>query len=190
MISYAISDPQTLSFDRLEEDLQRFASRADWFLYRDKGHPRYRARARKLAEELDNSFPLKFFLHDDIVLAQELGADGVHLSGRGSNALPQAKAAGLFTIVSTHSIEEAEFLIGLGADAVTLSPIFASPGKGKPLGIAYLQEAVACLKAPVIALGGIVGARQIDAVETVGAFGFASIRYFAPDAEETCDGIS
>jgi thiamine-phosphate pyrophosphorylase len=179
VISYAISDPSTLRFDeRLESDLLRFASKADWLLYRDKGNSLYRENARRIARILPSLPKVELFLHDDWKLAAELGACGVHFSARGVEEIPAAAGQGLYIVASAHSIEEAESFAELGADAVTLSPIFESPGKGAPLGTDYLCRAVESLKLPVIALGGIVTPDAVEWVERCGAFGYASIRLF------------
>jgi len=179
VISYAISDPTTLRFDRrLESDLFRFASKADWLLYRDKENLLYRENARKIIRLL-SSFPrLKLFLHDDWRLAAELGVYGVHFSGQGAGEISAAVGEGLYIAASAHSIEEAERFSELGADAVTLSPIFETPGKGAPLGTEYLCRAVERLGIPVIALGGIVSPDAVAEVERCGVFGYASIRLF------------
>lgn len=180
MIAYAISDPSTLHFDqRLSKDLERFSKTADWLLYRDKNNPSYPANAHKLVKKLQKFSSLKFLIHDDDRLAKQLGAAGVHFSSQGIVRLEQAKKAGLFTVASCHSVEEAELLAYQGIDAVTLSPVFLSPGKGKPLGLSYLRHAVECLSVPVIALGGIVSYERMEHVKKCGAFGFASIRYFS-----------
>jgi thiamine-phosphate pyrophosphorylase len=179
MIAYAISDPSTLHFDRrFPTDLSRFASRADWLLYRDKGTSHYASQARRLFEACRDYPSLRLLFHDDWALARELGAVGVHFSARGIGGLDDAKKAGLFTVASTHSVGEAEALERAGVDAVTLSPIFPSPGKGDPLGLEVLAEAVKRLRIPVIALGGIVDREAIAAVEGAGAAGYASIRLF------------
>ncbi len=180
MIAYAISDPSTLRFDhRFHQDLRRFSERADWLLYRDKETLRYRDRAVELFRALSPFPSLRLLIHDDWRLARELGAGGVHFSARGVGGLEAAKKAGLFTLASTHSIDEAEELARRGVDAVTLSPVFPSPGKGTPLGVKLLAEAVKRLPVPVIALGGIVDEERIAAVERSGAYGYASIRLFA-----------
>jgi thiamine-phosphate pyrophosphorylase len=92
--------------------------------------------------------------------------------------LERAKSLGLFCIVSSHSISEASGFAERGADTVTLSPIFSSPGKGEPLGVETLEEAVKVLPIAVIALGGIVDGTTLETVRRSGAAGFASIRYF------------
>jgi len=185
VIAYAISSPKTLRFDRrLEADLERFAERADWLLYRDKENPRYEENARILAAAIRRFPSLRLFLHDRPALAQELGAYGVHFSGRGAGDLERAKGSELYRIVSAHSLEEALEYARRGADAVTLSPIFSTPGKGEPLGVEYLAYAAARSPIPVIALGGILEVHQMEEVKDCGAAGYASIRFFAPGGEK------
>ena len=81
-------------------------------------------------------------------------------------------------IISTHTHEEVLKAQKLGADAVTYSPIFASPGKGEPKGIEDLKELLKKCNIKVFALGGIVESSHIKAVEEARAYGFASIRFF------------
>ncbi|OQX74020.1 MAG: hypothetical protein B6D59_03760 [Campylobacteraceae bacterium 4484_4] len=118
-------------------------------------------------------------LSGDYILAKELGFWGVHLRSDQFDLITKAKKEPLFTIVSTHTLEEAKRAQELGADAVTFSPVFASPGKGKPRGIQRLGEVCKALSIPCFALGGILETEQIRACEAAGAYGFASIRYFA-----------
>lgn len=82
-------------------------------------------------------------------------------------------------IISTHTLSEAKEADALGADMITFSPIFNTPNKGEPKGTETLKSVISKLSIPVIALGGIVSKEQIDLCENAGAFGFASIRYFA-----------
>ena len=119
-------------------------------------------------------------MHSDIDAAFELDAEGVHLTSSQFDEIEIAKDRGLFTVISTHSIDEIKEAEKAGADMVTISPVFPSPNKGKPLGIEYLSEALAAAKIPVIALGGIVTEDEIEKVKSAGAAGFASIRYFVP----------
>jgi thiamine-phosphate pyrophosphorylase len=129
---------------------------------------------------LQSEFPgTRFLLHTDWRLARDLGAYGVHLPGNAFDAIAPAKAAGLWTVVSTHSEEEIREAKRLGADAVTFSPIFETPGKGAPRGLEKLKEIKDRISITLIALGGIVTPEQIDAVKRAGADGFASIRLFA-----------
>jgi len=117
-------------------------------------------------------------LHGDVTLASELQAYGVHLTSQQFDEIGRAKASGLFVVISCHTEAEIVEAQRRGADAVTYSPVFSSPGKGEPKGLEDLNEIVAKISLPIIALGGITTPEQVEAVEKSGAYGFASIRYF------------
>ena len=176
MIAYAITDPSTLDFDSIGDDLKHFATRATMVVYRDKYSFDYAANAKMFlahAKGFD-----KVLLHTDYRLAAELHADGIHLKSTQLDDIKKAKALGLFVIVSTHTKDEALKAETLGADMITFSPVFDTPNKGKPVGIEVLSEIVSCVDIPVLALGGILTQDQIDSCVDVGAEGFGSIRYF------------
>ncbi len=178
MIAYAISDPFTLDFNNLEESLNRFSSKASMILYRDKSNPNYSTSAEIFLQEA-RKYPFdKILLHGDVELAIALGADGVQLRSDQFSLISHAKDNNLFVIISTHSLHEALLAQNLGADIITISPIFSTPDKGEPIGLEMLKEVCDNLKIPVIALGGIMSHEEIDACKKQGAIGFASIRYF------------
>jgi thiamine-phosphate pyrophosphorylase len=179
MIAYAISDPTTLNFDRLSDDLKRFSKKADMIVYRDKDTNNYSDNAKKFIIEARKYKFDKIIIHQDIDLACLLKADGVHLTSAQFNNIEKAAFFGLFTIVSTHTLSEVKEAQRLGANMITFSPIFETPNKGEPKGVFALKEIVLRTTIPVIALGGIVDKKQIKACEESGAKGFASIRYFA-----------
>jgi thiamine-phosphate pyrophosphorylase len=62
------------------------------------------------------------------------------------------------------------------ADFVTFSPIFESPGKGKPVGLDELRR-VCKMGVPVFALGGITRDNAPECI-AAGAAGVAGIRLF------------
>lgn len=178
MIAYAITDPSTLNLQTLEHDLKRFSQKADMIVYRDKFNANYGDDAKEfLLEARKHSFT-KILLHTDYKLAHKLKAYGVHLKSTQFDDIVKAKVLGLFTIISTHTFEEALNAQNLGADMITFSPIFFTPNKGEPKGIEGLRELVTLLNIPIIALGGILKQEQINLCEEVGAKGFASIRYY------------
>ncbi len=182
MKSYLITDPKYFSHNSatFQETVRNALSKhhPDFALYRDKNNPDY-AETAKLFLTLCGQFTeIKAFLHGDIDLAARLGADGVHLTSLQFDEIEQAKALGLFVVISCHSEEDILDAVQKGADAVTYSPIFSTPGKGKPKGLEDLQHIVDKISLPIIALGGITTPEQVKAVEKSGAYGFASIRYF------------
>ncbi|KIM03788.1 MAG: hypothetical protein KN64_11210 [Sulfurovum sp. AS07-7] len=179
MLAYAISDTTNLDFHNLEASIQRIASKASMIVYRDKNNPNYKENS-KLFLQTAKKYPFeKILLHSNIDLSAKLKADGVHLTSLQIECIPIAKEKGLFVVASTHALNEAIKAQKLGADMVTLSPIYDSPNKGKPIGLKKLKEVILNLKIPVIALGGILTEEQIQECQNAGAKWFASIRYFA-----------
>jgi thiamine-phosphate pyrophosphorylase len=176
MIAYAITDPSTLRFNTLENDLRRFSKHADMIVYRDIQTSSYEKYA-SLFLSAAKGFK-KVLLHSDYQLAHNLGADGVHLKSTQIDKIQNAKRLDLFVVVSTHTKEEVLKAEALGSDMVTLSPIFYTPNKGLPLGLEKLSEIVSEVSIPVIALGGVLADEQIENCIESGATGFASIRYF------------
>lgn len=126
-----------------------------------------------------------FLVNDRIDLALAAEADGVHL-GRLSVSVRDARelvGPDAFVSVAAHTHEEVRQALADGASAALLSPIFASPGKGEPLGVDALR--IARESAPtmgVYALGGI-DATNARACLDAGASGVALIRAFFDDAD-------
>ena len=178
MISYAITDPSTLSFGTLDSDLKRISQKADMIVYRDKVNGNYETSAKQfLSQAKKNTFE-KILLHGTVELASKLAADGVHLRSDQFDEIIFAKQECLFVVISCHAVSEAKKAEVLGADMITISPIFVTPDKGEPLGLGALKELKGIITLPIIALGGILTQEQIDACQEAGASGFASIRFF------------
>jgi thiamine-phosphate pyrophosphorylase len=124
---------------------------------------------------------VSLLVNDRLDLARYLEADGIHL-GRLSVAIADARAwfgDRAWISVACHAPGEVARAEAMGANAALLSPIFASPGKGAPLGLAALGEARAGLADPsafeLIALGGVDMANA-RACLAAGATGVAAIR--------------
>lgn len=179
--SYLITDPHFYSQDPhcLRKILTKvLANHTPTFVcLRDKSTPNYASLALATVS-LVQKRGIKVLLHQDFKLAAVLGADGVHLPSDAKHCTQEAKHLGLHVIVSTHTLEEALYAQAQGADAITFSPIFASPGKGAPVGLEKLKEIVGILSLDVFALGGIVTNEHVRLCAQTGASGFASIRYF------------
>ena len=150
----------------------------DYALYRDKSNPNYNIQAAHFVEVCTQFQSVKSFIHRDSDVAKELNATGVHLTSIQFDQIEYAKSLGLEVIISTHTHDEVLKAQKLGADAVTYSPIFASPGKGEPKGLEDLRELLNKCTVKVFALGGIVEEEQIAEIEKTTSYGFASIRYF------------
>jgi thiamine-phosphate diphosphorylase len=119
-----------------------------------------------------------FIVNDRVDLAVAAGADGVHLPSDGvpTSVLREHYGGALLIGRSTHTSDEVAREAEAGADYVTFGPVFASPGKGAPVGIDALADA-ASHGIPVLALGG-VGIAELPRVAAAGAAGAAGIRLF------------
>ena len=119
--------------------------------------------------EMAQRAAVKILVNSRADVALAVGADGVHLPA----AAPRETLPGLLVSRSCHTLEEVRTA---KADLVTFGPVFASPGKGKPVGLEALREACAGTTA-VFALGG-VDWENAAACMAAGAEGIAGIRLF------------
>jgi thiamine-phosphate pyrophosphorylase len=185
---YYITDSSQLETpERVDALLERigaaFRAGVDWVQVREKRMP-----ARALCALVERAARLpgkgagKLLVNERLDVALACGADGVHLP---ADALPsgvvrRATPRDFLVGASCHTVEEVEAAAREGASFAVLGPIFATPGKGPPLGVELLRQAcgrVAPLRFPVLALGGVTlenAAACLDA----GAAGLAAIRLF------------
>ena len=132
--------------------------------------------------ELTAAVGMGLVINDRLDLARLLSADGVHL-GRRSTDVSHAREflpEGLWVSLSCHSPEEVVQAEERGADAALLSPIFATPGKGTPLGTAAIREARKLVtrrggNIEILALGGVTTENARECL-VAGADGVAGIR--------------
>ena len=112
------------------------------------------------------------------------GADGVHLTAKGSvsNSIQARTEAGRPEFLigkSVHAVEEAVRAASEGADYVILGPVFDPLSKSPerpPLGVEALRAAVERVQIPVFALGGI-DRRNAALVLQTGVAGVAGISW-------------
>ena len=106
--------------------------------------------------------------------------DGVHLKSHFLDFITPLRSRFLYNKIigySAHSIEEVEPALAFGATYCTLSPIYPSLNKGKPLGMESLRGLPKSLRSRIVALGGI-NKSHIHDLKKLGLFGFAGIGYF------------
>ncbi len=145
-------------------------------------------RVRRVAlaiQGLKKNFSFSFILNDFVEIAQEIGADGIHL-GKDDMTIAQTRkivGPGMLIGYSSHSYQEALDAEAVGADYVALGAVFptATKGPGHPVvGIRMLREVVTRINVPVVAIGGInrenfseVAATGVDAIAMIGALTMA-----------------
>ena len=110
--------------------------------------------------------------NDRLDLVKALELDGAHLAGA-SVGVADARAY-LGDVWLSVAIHDPHADVA-GADAALLAPIFATPGKGPPLGEAALAVFAERGGPPVYALGGVDGTNAKRCIAS-GAAGVAAIR--------------
>lgn len=188
---YAIADTLYLDDDRLLPTVSAaIEGGARIIQYRDKKHSAAE-RARQATElaALCRRHGALFIVNDDVALAKESQADGVHL-GREDAAPAWARAQlgpqAVIGVSCYNELMRAETAERQGADYIAFGRFF--PSHTKPQAVQatpdLLREAKRKLRIPVVAIGGITpenGASLItagaDALAVIeGVFGQADVR--------------
>lgn len=183
LISYLITDPKYYSNDlkKFEKKLREVlnSKKIDMAVFRDKESKNFNELAAIFVAICKELKVKTILINSNYKLAKKLGAHGVHLTSKQFNKIKKAKELDLYTIISCHDYQDIENALKLHVNAITYSPIFESPGKGEPKGMAKFRQTVRVYEdLDIIALGGIIDEAQIEQISKTRAYGFASIRYF------------
>lgn len=180
---YLITDP-----DYYTNDVEIFKKKLSQVLkqtkihmacFRDKHSANYEALAKAFVSLCQEYNIEQILLNENFELAKTLGC-GVHLTSQQFDKIKAAKSNDMYVIISCHSIHDIEKAQKAFVNAVTYSPIFETPNKGEPKGMAKFRKAVRIFEdLDIIALGGIISQKEVDLISKTRAYGFASIRYFA-----------
>lgn len=131
-------------------------------------------------KELCNEYEVPFIVNDDVELAIQLDADGVHIGQEDGNITSIREKIGNEKIVgvSTHNVEEALRAVELGADYIGVGPMYFTSTKKDieevkgPSVITAIREAGVTL--PIVGIGGI-NTFNVKEVMEAGADGVAVI---------------
>lgn len=131
-------------------------------------------------QQLCQQYSVPFIVNDDIDLAIEIAADGIHIGQEdGYISVVRNKVGPDMLIgVSTHNVKEAIAAADAGADYIGLGPVYETQTKvdTQPvIGIETIREVASLLPGlPIVAIGGI-SERRTGAVIKAGASGVAVI---------------
>jgi thiamine-phosphate pyrophosphorylase len=131
--------------------------------------------------EITRGTQTRFIVNDDVRIAKEVNADGVHL---GQDDMSIAEARKIWTTpgkifgLSTHSEEQAEAAIAQHPDYIGVGPVFPTPTKAIPdadLGVERAGNIIKSSPLTCVAIGGI-NEENLSAVLKAGTINFCAVR--------------
>ncbi len=129
--------------------------------YRNKSADRQlRYREAAALQEICGAYHVPFIINDDIELALQINADGVHLGqSDGDVAAARARlgARRILGVTCHDSLEYARRAATQGANYVAMGAVFPSPTKprAKRVTLDVIRQARGELQLPIVAIGGI-----------------------------------
>jgi thiamine-phosphate pyrophosphorylase len=154
------------------------------FQFREKGSGALNGKQRyQMAKELQSickEHSIPFIVNDDIKLALELNADGVHIGQEDEpvKAVRGKIGEGKILGVSVHTLEEAITALNEGADYFGIGPIFGTKTKedAKPASGTTLIETIRekGFSVPIVGIGGITAENAMKVIKS-GANGVSVI---------------
>lgn len=199
---YAITDAKLLNEVQFQNAVeQAILGGARIIQYRDKsGDLVKRHQQTTELRQLCHQHGALLIINDDVCLAAEIGADGVHLGRDDSNIKAARQQLGQSSIIGVSCYNDrhlAQSAATAGADYIAFGAFFSSTTKplatkAEPI---LLQEAKQTLNIPVVAIGGITpnnGAALIKAganmlAVVAGVFGQTDIRHAAQQYTQLFD---
>lgn len=159
---YAITDDQLLSQDNYLSYIEKSLIHGVKILqYRDKHRaPQQRQQQAMALKNLCHQYDVPLLINDDLQLAKQIGADGVHL-GKHDASLQQARdLLGDNAIIGVSCYQDVNTALAMqqqGADYVAFGRFF--PSQTKPNApaapIDLLSQVKSQLNIPIVAIGGI-----------------------------------
>lgn len=167
------------------EDILRSAIKGgiSLFQFREKGagclHGKEKESLAKRLQAICNESNIPFIVNDDIELALNINAAGVHIGQDDEPAdVVRRKIGSKILGVSVHNMIEADAAIRQGADYLGIGPIYPTSTKkdAKAVqGLTFLKELRAAdIQIPVVGIGGI-NAKNTPPIMVAGADGVSVI---------------
>ena len=184
---YAVTDRHWLKGRTLAEVVKEsITGGATMIQLREKNlsHDDFKSEALEI-QALCKEYHIPFIINDDVELAREISADGVHVGQDDMNAVNAGKLIGSGKIlgVSVRTADEALEAERNGADYLGAGAVFHTGSKDDAVDITHeaLREICSSVKIPVVAIGGI-NSKNIHLLKDSGIKGVAVISaVFASD---------
>lgn len=193
---YAITDSSWLNGDTLAHQVElAIAGGATIVQLREKN--KSKEALKELALEIKsvcNRYKVPFIVNDDVELAKEIDADGVHVGQDDASVKSARQILGADKIVgaTAKTIEQAQIAQEQGADYLGSGAVFGSTTKkdALPMTMELLNEICNSVQIPVVAIGGI-DATNIGQLKGTGIAGAAVVSgvFAQPDIKEACKNL-
>lgn len=158
---YAVTDRAYLQGESLSACVEKAIQGGATFIQLREKNLDYNAFVEEAKEikEICNKYNVPFVINDNVSVAKEVDADGVHL-GQGDMSVEKAReilGSDKIIGVSTHNVCEAITAEKNGADYLGAGAAFATGTKTDASAIDHnvLREICESVKIPVVAIGGI-----------------------------------
>ncbi len=159
---YAITDCENLAFDSLFDKTRQILNVGIVALqYRDKstGSQLRRERARTL-QAICKRHRIPFLINDDIQLALDIQADGVHIGKNDAGLQETRQLLGQDFIIGVscyNNIKQAETAQAMGADYIAFGAFYPTTTKQHTVSVmpTLLSQGKDVLNIPIVAIGGI-----------------------------------
>lgn len=145
----------------------------------------------KMISKLCRDYGAPFFINDDVDIAIQCGADGIHVGQEDMAAAKVREMVGdqMMIGVSVHSVEEALVAVENGADCLGVGAMFDTATKtdAELVSIAELKAICQAVDIPVVAIGGI-NKDNIRELSGTGVDGVALVSaiFGEKDIEQAC----
>lgn len=180
---YFIMGSQNCEKDPSDVLREAIAGGITMFQFREKGPDAKQGEERvEFARELQKickEHNIPFIVNDDVQLAVQIDADGVHIGQDDENAhIAREKLKGKILGVSAHNLEEVKEAIKNGADYVGMGPVYPTKTKKDALavqGTDIIKEVRnSRIDIPIVGIGGITAHTAGNVIES-GADGVSII---------------
>lgn len=158
---YAVTDRTWLNEDTLCSQVEKAIKGGATFIQLREKELEYDEFLTEAAEikKLTDRYNVPFVINDNIDVAIQCGADGVHVGQSDMDALNVRQLMGSDKIigVSVHSVDEAIRAERCGADYLGVGAVFATSTKGDAdiVSCETLRQICEAVSIPVVAIGGI-----------------------------------
>ena len=203
LLLYAVTDRSWLNGETLYSQVEKALEGGATFVQLREKHLDHDAFLQEAKEikELCAKYQVPFVLDDDVELALEVGADGVHVGQSDMEAGMVREKLGPDKIigVSAQTVEQALLAEKRGADYLGVGAVFPTNSKDDAKEVTYetLKEICEAVSIPVVAIGGIthdnikeLAGSKIDGIAVISAiYGANNIKNAASGLKEEISKI-